>query len=473
MNRYKKLVNNSIIFVIGNFGSKVISLLMVPLYTYVLTTKQYGTVDLLTTTVSLLIPILSCSIDEAVLRFVMLDDISVKQRRGIFTTAIVMNIISQITFLIFIFPILSYLKILNNLLIPFMILLFFSQLQTTLSQYTRGIGKVKSFAVNGILMTIVTASLNVLLLVIFKFQVDGYIWSLILANLISVGYLFIVSKGWQSFSIRSVDKKMVRKMLSYSIPLIPNMVIWWVITGSTRYFILLFLGTSVNGLFAVANKIPSVLSIFTTVFQQAWQLSAFEEYTSKKSKEFFSNVFQFYYEFLFIGCSMIFIVLRTVIPKIIGNSFEKSWIIMPLLLVAVVYQSFSSFIGTNYTASMKTRGVFISSVIGGIISVICNLIFIPIFGIIGTGIGTLISFFVTFIYRYIDTNRFFEFNLNVKKFVMNNAVIIVQAMFLYMVQINLVIWLTQILCFFVVLLINRDMLISLSTSFLKKVSHKN
>ena len=461
MNKYKKLVSNSIVFAIGSFGSKILNLVMVPLYTFVLTTIQYGTVDLLTTTISLLVPTLSLSIDEAVLRFVMLKDITEEKQRGVFTTAIVLNILSQLLFTLLVYPILRYFDVFGPLLNPFLALLLFSQIQTTLSQYTRGIGKVKAFALNGIIMTVVTTSMNVLLLVVYRFGLNGYIWSLIAANVISVIYLFIVADGWHAFSLKTINRKLVNKMIIYSVPLIPNMVIWWVISGSTRYFILAFLGASVNGLFAVANKIPSILSTFTTIFQQAWQLSAFEEFTSKKSKTFFSKVFEYYYQFLFIGCSAIYVLLKTVIPKVVGTSFVDSWMIMPILLLAVVYQSFSSFIGTNYTASMQTRGVFTSSIIGGIISVICNLTFIPLFGTIGTGIGTCVSFIITFVYRYWDTKKIFEFQLNFKPFLLNNFVIVIQGVLLYLVSSTMLLWISQIICFFLVVLLNRKMFLKL------------
>ena len=67
--KYKKLVKNSVVFFIGNLGSKVITFLIVPFYTYYLTTAEYGTADLVTTTVNLLVPFAMVGMNEAVLRF--------------------------------------------------------------------------------------------------------------------------------------------------------------------------------------------------------------------------------------------------------------------------------------------------------------------------------------------------------------------------------------------------------------------
>ncbi|WP_407856510.1 lipopolysaccharide biosynthesis protein [Enterococcus hailinensis] len=428
MNRYKKLLNNSLIFAVGNFGSKIISLLMVPLYTFVLSTQQYGVVDLLTTTVSLFVPLISLSIGESVIRYTMDAHHLPKEQNRVLTNAIVVNLIST-AIALFILPILMFYGVFGKLLPYFFLLMVVTQFQITISQFVRGVGLVKAFAINGLLMTAVTAGMNILLLVNLSMGLTGYMLSLIFANIFSILYLGIVSNLFKRIKIYFFDSKLLKKMSQYSVPLIPNTIMWWLINSSTRYLILLFIGTSSNGLFAVANKIPAILTMFTAIFQQAWQLSAFEEYNSKGKDAFFSKTMEAYYQFLFLSTSFLIPFLQPIVPRIVGESFKESWQIIPFLLLAVCYQSLSSFIGTNYTAAMHTKGVFTSSIIGAVLSVLINIILIPIVGLTGAGIGTAISFLIIFIIRYIDTKKFIDMKISYKKFAIGSGIIVIQIIF--------------------------------------------
>ena len=298
MNRYKKLINNSLIFAIGNFGSKIINLIMVPLYTFTLTTGEYGLVDLLTTSANLLFVIISLGIGEATIRFIMQKNISQNNFKEIVTITFLINSISSIL-LICIYPVLNFWNPIPGFLEHFIVLLIVQQFQVSFGQIARGYGKVKEYAVNGILMTIIIASLNIYLLSYLDLGVTGYLLSIIIANIASIVYFSTTLKLQRFIDFKSINKNLLNNMLKYSIPLIPNGIMWWLINGLTRFFILIFIGVSGNGLFAVASKIPSILSLFTSVFQQAWQLSAFEEYDSENRQEFYGRTFKIYYQFLF------------------------------------------------------------------------------------------------------------------------------------------------------------------------------
>src|SRR5699024_8352557 len=140
---------------------------------------------------------------------------------------------------------------------------------------------VKEFAINGIIMTIITVISNIVLLYFFDFKIIGYLISLILAEVVALGYKYYAFNGIQRIKELKWDSGLLQSMLKFSVPIVPTSAIWWIINGSTRYFVLFFVGTSGNGLYAVANKIPSIIAMLTSIFSQAWQLSSFEEYESE------------------------------------------------------------------------------------------------------------------------------------------------------------------------------------------------
>lgn len=465
MEKYKKLMMNSVVFAIGNLGSKIISVVMVPLYTYFLTTNEYGQVDLVTTAISLLLPLVSLAIGQAVIRFAVSRSEN-DDRKEIFTNAIVIALVASLV-IILLYPLLKYFHFFDGILIYFSLLLIFQLFGDILSQFTRGIGKVKEFAFNGILTTFVVAGLNLYFLIYLHLGIDGYLLSMIIAAIVSDIYLFMVIKGFSYFSFRSLNKDLLKLMLSYSIPLIPNSIMWWLINGSTRYFILLFAGASANGLFAVANKIPSVLSIATTIFSQAWQLSAFEEHESKDKGIFYTKVFKYYYIILFLFSSVLLIINKHLVTYTVSSDFKDSWKLVPFLLLAAIYKSFSVYLGTTYTASMETKGVFTTTIYGAIISVIANLVLIPLFDVYGAGIGTFLAFFFTWLLRLKDTKRLVGIQINYKELFVLNGIFIIQTVTMHYLD-GIVLIAVEVACFVLMVFYLRDTIISFIRLVLRK-----
>lgn len=422
MNSYKKLINNSAIFAVGNLGSKLISFLLVPLYTYYLTTSEYGTVDLTITTVNMLLPIVSLSVFEAVLRFVMDKD---HDSDVILSNSIVIALLSFGVLFLF-YPIINFFGFLGNNLIYLYIILFFFMFEKIFAQYTRAIGKIKLFAANGILLTFTTGALNILFLVFLELGVIGYYWAMISAYIISVLFLMISTKAYATINFKRINKNIVKSLLLFSIPMVPNSLMWWLINASSRYFIRIFVGISANGLFAVASRIPSLLNIVNQIFTQAWQLSAIEEFENKNKSEFYTNVFSYLSSVMFIGTSVVIVILKPAFNLLFSEDFYIAWKVVPFLLLGAVFSSFSGFLGTNYVAAKQTKGVFKTSIYGGIISLTLNAIFIPTLGILGAGISSMVSFFAIFLIRFYDTREFIELQIKWKQFLSNLVIIYIQ-----------------------------------------------
>lgn len=459
MNAYKKLIKNSGVFAIANLGSKLMSVLLVPFYTHVLNTEQYGTIDMIMTTISLLLPIISLSVFDATLRFTVKSE---HDDKTIFTSSFVVSIIGDFIFLLM-YPILSKISLIKDYLPLFYTMVFFQSINSIFAQFARGIGKVKVFAVNGVINTFITLVLNILLLAKFHMGIEGYFISIVIANLVCNMYLIVSTKIWRYFNISSYSNKIAKEMLLYSIPLIPNSLMWWIMNASDRYVVTLFLGVSANGIYAVAHKVPTLLNLLNTIFFQAWQLSAIEEGNSKKKSEFYTNVFNIFSIIMLLGSSAILIVIKPVMVFFLSDGFKSSWKYVPFLLLAVVFTSFSAFLGTNYIAMKKTKGVFKTSLIGAIINIILNFILVPIIGLNGSGIATMISFFIVWVIRIYDTKEFVNIKLNIKSLILTTIIIFFQIGSLYLnIKYD---FLIEIILFVLCLFVNREIIIEV----LKKI----
>lgn len=308
-NPYKNLINNSIAFTIANLGSKIISIVMVPLYTYVLTTEEYGTVDIITTLNSLLLPIIFLSTSDAILRYAMDKRYEKKQ---VMSSAMCIYIVGT-CILFAILPIVALkTPAVKKYILLFGALFICNGLMQALNQFLRASDHVKAFATNGVIYTFSFAGLNVLFLVKLHLGIYGYLYSMILADLVCIVYAIVISHVWK-FLCFSVSKDMTKIMLRYSIPLIPNALMWWIMDASDKFVITYFLGVGANGLYAISKKLPTLIDTFHSIFNQAWQISAIQENDDPDSKEFTSRIYKMYFVFLFIVVSILLIVARPLI----------------------------------------------------------------------------------------------------------------------------------------------------------------
>lgn len=464
MNSYKKLFNNSIIFAIGNLGSKIFTILLVPLYTYTLTTSEYGLMDLAVTTVNLIVPIISVSIHEGILRYSMTED---EHSESVLNSGIFVNIISTLILLF----ILTVMAIMNNL----SLVIFYSTLiailqmfRMSFGSYLRAIGEVKLFAMNGIILTFILALSNFLFLFIFNWGLQGFFISFLSSEFISNVFMIVKGNITKRISPKQIDYGKTKTMIKYSIPLIPNSIMWWLINASNRYFIVAMIGLEANALFSVASKIPSLLTIITTIFFQAWQLSAIEDYEKKRNSDFYSNIFNYFVSSLILIASIIIIFIRPIISLVVESSYQESWQYVPIQLIAIIFSSISSFLGASYIASKQTKGVLTTSIAGGLTSFVSNYLFIRMFGLYGPALASTLSFAVMSIIRFIEVNKKSKINLKYKNYICISLLVVFQIIIVHIFNNILIGILFNLLIYLVILFILRDQIKSLLSLFKKE-----
>ena len=267
---YRYLFNNIGLLTLSNFATKFLSFFLVPLYTNVLTATEYGTYDLFNATIGVLLPILTLNIQESVLRF-SLDKKTSKE--AIVTVSVKYLLISNMLVITGLF--LNGITNLNQMIAEYGIYFFFMFLMQSLvgviTSYITGIDRVADLSVSSVITSIVTIGCNIIFLVAFKWGLPGYFLANIIGPLAQCIYLIIRSKFLKQvrFLQFSVEEE---AMTNYSKPLIGNSIAWWINNVSDRYIIVFFCGLAENGIYSVAGKIPSILNIFQTIFNQAWTL---------------------------------------------------------------------------------------------------------------------------------------------------------------------------------------------------------
>lgn len=410
--RYKRLLNNSVIFTIGNFGSKLMQFIMIPIYSYTLNTDEFGKVDFITTLVSLLASLVCLDIQDAVFRFALDKN---EDKNKVFSTGIIFTTYSSAVLLIIGLIINPFIKGYPTMLI--VLLLIANLYYGLILNFVRAVGFVKPFAVAGIINTFVMGILDIILLIVFHYGVKGYLWAMIIGMLIACIYLFIVTRLWEYTSTNNWNGRLFNRLTRYSLPLIPNTFSWWLNSASDRFFIVLLIGASANGIYAMANRIPNMLSVLTGIFFQSWQMSAVEEFGKKDSKKFITNVLNYFISLMFVGGILILAFIRPIFSLLLSHSYFRGWHLAPILILVVIYSSLAGFIGTLYTASKKTIIIFYTTFIGAFINVALTLILLKIIGISGAAIANGISFATVAILRFNDMKKNGKVDLNLGKLI--------------------------------------------------------
>lgn len=421
MNRYNKLLKNSGIFAIANLGSHLISFLLVRFYTELLSSEQYGTIDFMVTTISMLIPFLTISIVEAVLRF----SIDSTDKRSVFTNGLIVTIVGNFFFCT-IGPLFFRNTIYEQYFVWMAVLVLGTSIDNVVAQFVRGIGDVKAFAIAGVLKTLTTVLSNLLFLLVLGWKIEGYMLSLIFAEFVSFLFLSIKVK-LHKYIQATINTPVMKDMVSYSLPLMPNSLSWWVMNAADKYVIFAFLGVAANGMYAVAHKMPTLINICNNLFFQAWQLSAVEESESAEKNGFYSNVFSALAMVLFLAAALLLAFIKPLMQMLVSSDYGDVWIYSPFLIIAMVFSVFSSFLGTNYVAMKKTKGAFKTTVFGAVINLILNLLLTKPFGINGAAFATMFSFGATWLYRAWDTKGFVVIRYNIVAMVGSVIILCIQA----------------------------------------------
>lgn len=410
MDKYKKLAANTVIFAIGSFSSKLLSFFLLPFVTRQLKQGDYGAADLVQQTANVLIPIVFLQISSGVLRFALDKD---SNRTHVFTVGIRTMIQGYIIFLLFAYP-MSLIEVndfkLGNYIILIYVFVLTSGTRQMCQQFVRGCGNVRIFAVDGILTTGSMLLFNVFFLGVFHWGINGYIIAIIASDFCSILFFTITNKLWRYVTFKKVGKGIKLEMIKYSVPLMPTIILWWVMNVSDRYMITYFINSSANGLYTAASKIPNFIMMFSTIFIDAWQLSAVDEYDSKGRAEFFTKVFKVYSGGIFAVGSVLIIACQFITRVLVAKSYFESWKYVPILIMATTMSCFVNFLGSIYMAEKKSVMAMVTALAGAATNFALNLILIPRIGANGAAIATVVSFMVVFATRAQNTKKYVKVN---------------------------------------------------------------
>lgn len=438
--KIKRLLTDTVVLAMGTFASKLLVFFMLPLYTEYLTPDMYSTADLITQAANLIIPFACLGITDAVFRFV-----SEKQTdKGVVLSSGLFVLFMGLAAFGVLSPVLALFSKFDGYVWLIAVYVISADVHSLFAQYVRAQGRTKLFAAQGIVNTAMTIVLNILFLVVFKMDITGYVLSTVLSDLFATLFIIIIARPLGDIKVSSVKKSVIADMLKYCVPLIPTTIFWWITNVSDRYIVSEICGDSVNGLYAAAYKIPTLLTLASTVFNEAWQFFAFSGRRTKdadadklnaeeekaledrESSYYFERTFAAFSTVMVLACSFLMLLCKPLINILLADTYRDAWIYVPMLLVATVFTALVTFLSSTYALRKKTLMSLVTAAIGAMVNIIFNILLIPKFEANGAAFATLLCYALVFVIRSVNVKKYVSFRIYKPTFLISIALLLAQ-----------------------------------------------
>ena len=392
MSKNKRLLKNTIIIGIGVMCTKAISFLMVPFYTMWLSPAQYGEYDLLVSYLSLFVPIITLQVEQAIFCWCLKGKNNLQYLyNGLlltFINIVVVNILSY------------FLLSQNDVKLAFVLYFDSYAIFVLLAEYLRGNNKMKQYSLYNIVACFIEVCLSFLFVPILHLKIKGLIYAYAVAFLVVDIIIAIKENLFKNFRIIMLQKNILKEMLCYSLPLIPNSISWWITNVSDRTMIKFFIGSFYNGIYAVSCKIPTILSMVYSIFNLSWQQTAIMCYDDLDRDRYYKNIFNSLISFLFSSTMLILIAVPFFFNVFIKSDYYNAIYCVPFLLVGTIYLCLGQFLGGIMLAQKQTKNIGCTTTVAAVINVFINIILLKKYGLIVAGISTMISYMYFFFSRY-------------------------------------------------------------------------
>ena len=394
------LLGNTLVFALGGLAVKAVSLVLMPLYTTALTAGEYGTAELLNSAIEIVLPLLSLGVVEALYRFSIDDDVPKDELfansllvlgSGIVCTGVLCSLASAVWGM--------------GHVVSFFVLFCSVCVFKATTQLARGLGHVRRFVAYGLINALAMVIATYLLLVQGRAGIEGYLWSYAIGYLVGGMAAFLGSAEYRLLVPFRADRVLLRRMLVYSLPLVPNLLSWWLVSVSGRYAVLWGSGLAAAGLFTAASKMPALINIVASVFQQAWQYSTAREIGSPDRGAFFGAVLRGYSLATLSAAGLVIALNRPISRLMLQAEFSEGWRYVPLLMLVASFGVISIFFESFYQALKNSGVLMVSTMLGAVVNVVLAVVLVPFMGPWGAGLAGAVAYALVLVVRARDLRR--------------------------------------------------------------------
>ncbi len=410
--RINNLMKNSAVFMVGNFASKILMFLLLPLYTNVLNPAEYGEMDIYISILAVLYSIVSLQSCESVFRF-MVDAKSEQEKTSVISNAFAVALLGTVLFSagMLIYGALTNFKytLVFILYVAFNIFSVFSQ------QAIRGLNYTVIYSTIGVLATIVQVLGNVVFIYACKMGAVSLLWAHVVTYIFVFMCILVKCNFFKYFKASAVNLSTVKEHLKFNIPLLPNALCIWGVSSLGKYLLLFFYSTSEVGLLAFSTKFSQLITAVNSILFLAWQQSAISEYNSEDKHEYATEIFNKFVALELSAIAIIIPCVKFLVFSVMGEQYRLAWVYIPVFFIGALFVFMGNFVSIGFFGAKKTNTVFYASLAAMIIYFALGYFGAKHWYILGVGVAYAIAQFIYFIVLQLRVKKYMYAKVSFKK----------------------------------------------------------
>lgn len=468
INKKKELAKNTAIISIGKICTQFISFFLLPLYTAVLSTSEYGMVDILNSYVSLLMPVFTLQLEQGIFRFLIDAREDESKIKIINSTVTSFMLIVSVAYSFLIFIIGSVFDIqYSGLLLLNLLSIGFSNI---LLQVVRGLGENLAYSIGSFVTAFTSILLNIAFILYFRLGVAGMLLATALANVICCVCLILSQRLYRYYSARIFDKSVLKDLLRYSVPLIPNTISWWVVSASDRTIVSYFLGIASNGILSIAHKFSSMYNVVYNIFNLTWTESATLYMDDEDGETYMNSVLKTVFNLFAAGNIGIIACIPFLFFTLVEASFYDAYYQIPIQMLASFFNVIAGLYSVIYVAKKLTNKIAKTTVFAAIINIVTHFCLIKFVGLYAASISSLVAYMVLAIIRCFDTKKYKNLKIP-RKYVIAAVIVYLLVLLGYYSEIKMVQTVVLAITLIYAVAVNYEFIKSCVSGMIGKIKH--
>ena len=419
LDKIKKLSKDTLVYGVSTMVSRFLNFILVPFYTNFIPPSEYGIIANIFAYIAILNVLFSIGMESGYFKFASTLEVGSKKQNfslPFFSVFINSLILSSI---IFVFP--GAFKPIFGVGEGYLVLvqytaliLFFDAIALVPFAYLRLNNKAKIFAAFKIINVVINVSMNLILIIGFNMGIEAILISNVVASAATVVLLLPIILKNIEFSF---NKELLSELLRFSLPYIPAGISSNIIQVIDRPILLYLTNDETAGIYTANYKLGIIMMLFVTVFDFAWRPFFLNHAKEPDAKKIFAKVMTL---FVAVG-SFVTLTTSVFLPeivKIFGASYRSGFEIVPLILLAYIFNGIYVNLMPGIYFEKKTK--YLPIITGGaaLLNVLVNISLIPVMGMMGAAIATLVSYVSMAVGLFFVAQRFYPIRYEYGKIVM-------------------------------------------------------
>jgi O-antigen/teichoic acid export membrane protein len=380
-----KLIKNTTIYALGDIIPRLIGVVSLPILTTYLTPSDYGIVNYINTLNTFLLALGFLSVNTYFLVFYYRCKTDIEKKKLLGNLSAFIILLNTVIVIVLLF----FGKYLFNALgsnidfYPYIVIgilsNFFNLFSVLPAALFRVMEKPMPLTILNVSRGIAVFILTLVLVIYFNYTAIGVLYANLIVNFI---FAFIFLFMIRNHIIWNLNFIQIKKVLAFTLPLVPGSIAYYLTTISDRILIDKYLSLNDLGIYSIAASIALILNIFSYGAYKAFEPYIFKNWGSDKFLTIFENIRNSFVYVLLIGILCLSIFAKEFFLLMTDVKFHEAYWYVPMIIIGVYSASLSMLYGTIITAKGKTKINSLVSIIGATISVTLNIIFLPKYGLL-------------------------------------------------------------------------------------------